>query len=270
MNSFTVRPVTAESLPDLVALITDPADAAKRLNVLRERLAGGQFKPERALILYSDRGVEGDAVINVLPQVPVFPNLRFDAPQEAITLLAHAIREQAGPEQQLVLQDDQAPLQPAPFEAAGWIQGSQFVVYETDLQARTYPLDPQAQTISVNHPDIRRLLDLLKDQGRPELELSEDWTLIALPGTDGLPAALGAVGPDGRPDSGGINMIGVLPQVRGQGLGTRLNAHLLALAAQKFARHGGGTSADNAAMQRIFDKHGSRLIATQMYFKQES
>lgn len=269
MNPFTVRPVTAESLPDLVALITDPVDAARRLNVLRERLAGGQFKPERALVLYSKRGVEGDAVVNALPQVPVFPRLRFDAPQEAVTMLARAVREQAGPEQQLVLQDDQAPLHPAPLEAAGWVQDSQFVVYETDLQARTYPLDPQAQTISVDHPDVRQLLDLLKDQGRPELELSEDWTLIALPGPDGLPAALGAVGPGKRPDSAGINMIGVLPRFRGQELGTRLNAHLLALASQKFIHHEGGTGADNAAMRRIFDKHGSHLLATQMYFKQE-
>ncbi len=41
MNLFTVQPSIAETLPDLVALVTDRTDAARRLNILRERLAGG-------------------------------------------------------------------------------------------------------------------------------------------------------------------------------------------------------------------------------------
>lgn len=90
--------------------------------------------------------------------------------------------------------------------------------------------------------------------------------MIALPGAGGLPVALGAVGPGGRPDTAGLDLIGALPQARGQGLGTRLHAHLLALAAQRSAYHSGGTEAENSAMRRIFEKHGSRLVATQMYF----
>ena len=80
--------------------------------------------------------------------------------------------------------------------------------------------------------------------------------------------ALGAIGPSGRPGCASINLIGVLPQGRGQGLGTRLHAHLMALAAQNHWCHAGGTEADNAAMRRIFDKHGSRQMATQLYFVQ--
>jgi ribosomal protein S18 acetylase RimI-like enzyme len=267
MSSFTVQPVTAQTLPDLVALVMDREDAARRLNVLRERLAGGQLQPGRALVLRSARGVEGHAMINPVPQIPVFPHLRSDASQEGITRLARAIREQAGSGQQLLLDSTLAPLQAAPFEAAGWVLDSRHVVYETDLHAQIYPLDPQAQTVAPDCPAIRELLEQL---GQPELDLSEGWTLIALPDADDSPGALGAVGPGGRPDTASVNLIGVLLQSRGRGLGTRLHAHLLALAAQNYRSHGGGTDADNAAMRRIFDRHGSRLMATQLYFVQGS
>ncbi len=142
--------------------------------------------------------------------------------------MTHVIREQAELEQQLHLTEPIAPLVIAPFEAAGWVLDSQHVVYETDLHALSYPLDPHAQTVDPDRPDIRGLLEQL---GQPDLGLSPSWTLIALPGGDGSPVALGAVGPSGRPGSASINLIGVLPQGRGQGLGTRLHAHLMALAA---------------------------------------
>lgn len=265
MKTFTVQPATAKTLSDLVALIADREDAAGRLTFMRERLAGGQFRLENTLILRSGRGVEGHALIHAVPQIPVFPHLRSGVPQEAVTALARALLETAGPGQRLLLDDNLAPLQAAPFEAAGWVLDSRQVMYETDLRARTYPPDPQAQTVAADQSDIRVLLEQL---GQPDLELSEGWTLIALPGTDGSPVALGAVGPGGRPDTASVNMIGVLPQAHGQGLGTRLHAHLLALAAQQFATHGGGTEAENAAMRRVFEKHGSRLTATQLYFSQ--
>ncbi|QFP76594.1 GNAT family N-acetyltransferase [Deinococcus sp. AJ005] len=267
MNTFTVQPATAETLPDLVALIADREDAARRLNFMRERLAVGQFKLENTLILRLGRGVEGHALINAVPQIPVFPNLRADVFEEAVIALGGAILEGAGPGQGLILDDNLAPLQAAPFEAAGWVLDSRHVMYETDLRARTYPLDSQAQTVDADQPEIR---ELLKRLGQPDLELSVGWILIVLPGADGLTAALGAVGPGGRLDTASINLLGVLPPFRGQGLGTRLHAHLLALAAQQFATHAGGTEAENAAMRRIFDKHGSRLAATQMYFVQGS
>ncbi|MDV6374576.1 GNAT family N-acetyltransferase [Deinococcus arenicola] len=267
MNTFNVQPATAETLPDLVALIAGREDAAQRLNSMRERLASGQLKLERTLILRSGRGMEGHATIPEIPQIPVFINLRADAPDEAMTILARAICEQAGAGQQLILTDALAPLHAMPVEAAGWVLDSRYVVYETDLHARAYPLDPQAQAVDADCPHVRELLEQL---GQSDLKLSEDWTLIALPSADGIPVALGAVGPGGRPDTASLNLIGVLPQARGQGLGTRLHAHLLALAAQKFAHHAGGTEAENFSMRRIFAGHGSRLVATQMYFVQES
>lgn len=141
---MTILHATPGTLPDLVVLVTDREDAARRLSVLRERLAGGQLGLEQTLILRSERGVEGHGLINGVSKIPVFPHLRSDVPQEAVTALARAIHEQAGPGQQLVLQDNQAPLHAAPLEAAGWTLDSRHVIYETDLRARPYPLDPQA------------------------------------------------------------------------------------------------------------------------------
>ncbi|GGO28894.1 GNAT family N-acetyltransferase [Deinococcus humi] len=266
MNTFTVQPATAETLSDLVALVTDREDAARRLSILRERLAGGQLLLERTLILRSEWGVEGHVLINAIPRIPIIPHLRADVPEAGVVALAHVIREHAEPEQQLLLTDALAPLDAAPLEAAGWVLDSQHVIYETELRAQSYPLDLHAQTVDPDRSGIRGLLEEL---GQPDLELSQGWTLIALPGGNGSPVALGAVGPGGRPGSASINLIGVLPQGRGQGMGTRLHAHLMALAAQNFGRHDGGTEADNAAMRRIFDKHGSRQMATQLYFIQE-
>ncbi|QLG13268.1 GNAT family N-acetyltransferase (plasmid) [Deinococcus sp. D7000] len=267
MHPFTVQHPTTETFPDLVALVPDPGEAAKRSNVLSEQIAAGQLKLEQFLILRSGRGVEGLAMVNDLAQVPIFPHLRADTPDEAITTLAQALQKQAHPGQQLILTDAFAPLNSEPMTAAGWLLDGQHAVYETDLRARSYPVDTQAQIVNADRPDIRALMAQL---GQGDWEGSEDWTLIALTGADGRPVALCAVGPGGRPDTANLNMIGVLSQARGQGLGTRLHAHVLALAAQKFARHNGGTEVDNVAMRRIFEKHGSRLMATQMYFKLKS
>ena len=93
MNTFTVQPATAETLPDLVALVTDQEDVARRLNILRERLAGGQLQLERALILRSEWGVEGHALINAIPRIPIIPHLRADVPEAGVAALAQVIRE---------------------------------------------------------------------------------------------------------------------------------------------------------------------------------
>ncbi|WP_241191282.1 GNAT family N-acetyltransferase [Deinococcus psychrotolerans] len=181
-----------------------------------------------------------------------------------MTALARALHERAAPQQLLLLDDTFAPLQPAPVEAAGWLLDDYQVIYETDLFARPSPPDPLAQVVDADHPDVRDLLGVL---GQAELKLAEGWTLIGLPNASGSLAALGAVGPSGRPSWASINLIGVQSQARGQGLGTRLHAHLLGAAAEQYSHHGGGTEADNHAMRRVFAKNGSRHTSTQMYFK---
>jgi GNAT superfamily N-acetyltransferase len=263
-DRFVIQPATPDTLPDLVALVPDREDAARRLAALRERLASGQFSPGRSLILRSGRGVEGHAGVPELAQIPVFPHFRPDTPPEAVTALARAILEGAAPGQRLVLTDAFAPLTAAPLEAAGWSLEDRHVIYETDLRARFYQPDPHARAVDASRPDLSELLGHL---GRPAWNVAEGWTLFALPDADGSPAALGAVGPGGRPDTAGMDLIGVLPSWRGRGLGTRLHAHLLGWAAERFTRHSGGTEADNHTMRRIFEKHGSQLVATQLYFR---
>nr|WP_280527639.1 GNAT family N-acetyltransferase [Deinococcus humi] len=78
---------------------------------------------------------------------------------------------------------------------------------------------------------------------------------------------MGAFGPSNRPGWVNVNMLGVHPGSRGQGYGTRLHAHLLARAAERFVMHGGATEAENQPMRRIFEKHGSRHDATQLSFR---
>lgn len=263
-SAFTIQPATPTTLPDLLALLPDQVDAATRLIALKERLARGQLTLEQTLLLHSERGVEGSVILPGSPRIPLMPTYRADTSPEAVTALARVLRERAAPQQLLLLDDTLAPLQPAPLEAAGWLLDDHQVVYETDLFARTYPLDPLAQAVDADRLDIR---DLLGTLGQAELNLGEGWTLIGLPDASNSLAALGAVGPSGRPGWASINLIGVQAQARGQGLGTRLHAHLLGLAAEQYSHHGGGTGADNHTMRRIFGKNGSRHTSTQMYFK---
>lgn len=264
MNTYTIATATPDTLPDFFALHPDPADLTTRLPVLRGRIESGQVHVDDMLILRSERGVEGTVLIPGPVQVPVFPRLRAETPDAAVTAFAQAIRARVQPERMLVLQDDQAPLNPAPIEAAGWVLDDRHVMYETDLQARRYTRDPQAREVNADHPEIRILLDSL---GRADFQLRDGWTLCAFPDTSGQSVALGAVGPSGRTDWASLDMIGVLPGARGQGLGTRLHAHLLALAAEEHGRHGGGTAEGNDPMRRVFEKNGCHLVATQLYFK---
>lgn len=264
MNTYTVEPPTLDTLSDFFALHPDPADAAKRLPILRENLAAGRVRLENVLILHSERGVEGTVLISGPVQVPAFPRFRPDTPPEGITALAQALREKVGPERLLVLQDDQAPLNAEAVEAAGWVLDDHQALYQTDLHAHAYARDPQAREVEAHDPEIAALLDSL---GRADFQLREGWTFLALSDESAQPVALGAAGPSGRPDWASVDLIGVLPGARGRGLGTRLHAYLLALAAERHSHHGGSTRADNHAMRRIYAKNGSQLVATQLYFR---
>lgn len=267
MNTYTIQTPTLDTLTDFFALHPDPLDVAQRLPILRDNLAAGRVRLENVLILRSERGIEGTALISATPQVPIFPRFRPDVAPVGMTTLARALHGRAEPERKLLLQDDLAPLDAAPVEAAGWVLDDEQVMYDTDLQARSYPLAPDAVEGGDElrqRPEVAVLLDTL---GHADWEWAEGWTLVALPDTAGQPVALGAFGPSNRPGWANLNMIGVHPGARGQGHGTRLHAHLLARAAESFTMHGGGTEAQNHAMRRIFAKNGSRHVATQMYFR---
>lgn len=270
MNIYTVETATGATLADAYALHPDREEAARLLAGLRERVAAGHATPEQVLILRSDEGVRGVVVIPPNPHVPLFPRLRRDTPAEQMTAFLRVLREQVSgtPQRQLLLDDRLAPLEPMPAEAAGWVSDAPaHVMYQTDLRARPYPVAPETVEGGDElrqRPEIAALLDIL---GQSDWEGGEDWTLVAVPDPDGRPIALGAFGPSGRPGWVNLNMIGVHPEARGQGHGTRLHAHLLSRAAERFTTHGGGTEAGNHAMRRIYQKNGSRHVATQLYFR---
>lgn len=274
LTTYTVETLTLDTLSDALTLHPDPADAASGLSILRENVVAGRIRLENVLVLRSQRGVEGTALVSNASQVPVLPRFRPDVSAEAMTILARAVRERVEPERVLLLQDDQTPLNREAVEAAGWHYDSTEVIYETDLMARSYPLSPfarEGQAPWLEHPDLQHFLQQL-DPTIPQFSggLMEGWTLVALyeEANAGAPIlALGAYGPS-KPGYGGVDMIGVHPAKRGRGLGTQLHAHLLSRLAPDFARHGGLTSANNHAMRRIFEKNGSRHTATQLYFLQ--
>ncbi|NTY01388.1 GNAT family N-acetyltransferase [Deinococcus sp. JMULE3] len=261
MNTYTLEAATHDTLADVVALIPDSAEAERRLTFTLSRVEAGALRPEQFLILRSPRGVEGVCLRPASPQIPLLPRLREDVPAEALTAFLRELRA-AGP--RLILVSTQAPLRREEAETAGWAFQEANVVYErADLRARSYPADPHVQPVTVHDPGVAEAMTAL---GREAWTPGEDWTLYALTHA-GEVVALAALGASGRPDTAGIDLIGVLPQRRGQGFGARLHAHLLHLAAQTFGTHVGGTEADNHPMRRLFERHGARLVSTQLDFR---
>lgn len=268
MNTYKIEQATPDTLNDIYAL-HDPAEAAQRLPALIQRMAEGKTSADRFWLLRSPRGVE--AVVNLTPlaSIPLFPRYRADTPPEQVTAFLRHLKGlvAAQSEQRLVLDSQFVTLNAAPAEAAGWVLNDSHVVYETDLRAGTLSLVPDALEGGADlleRPDVQALLHEL---GQSDWEWHPDWVVVGLPDATGKAVALGAFGPSSRPRWGNLNMIGVQPSVRGQGYGTRLHAHLLARAAERFEWHGGGTEAENHAMRRIFEKNGSVLISTQIYFR---
>ncbi|MHA0043162.1 GNAT family N-acetyltransferase [Deinococcus sp. PEB2-63] len=263
MNTYTLEAATHDTLADVVALIPDSAEAARRLTFTRSRVEAGALRPEQFLLLRSPRGLEGVCLRPASPQIPLLPRLREDVPAGALIALLRELRAAAP---RLILVSTQAPLRRDEAEAAGWALQEANVVYETtDLRARSYPADPHVQPVTVHDPGVAEALTAL---GREDWTPGEDWTLHALTHA-GEVVALAALGASGPPDTAGIDLIGVLPhrRGRGQGFGGRLHAHLLHLAAQTFGMHVGGTEADNHAMRRLFERHGARLVSTQLDFR---
>lgn len=270
MNKYTVESPTLDTLADLYALHEEGTDVSALLAALRERLATGRTRLGDLLILRSARGVEGAVALPSAAGVPIFPRCRPDTSSEGVTALLRAVRGLSHPGGRLILDSTLAPQDEAAAGAAGWTLEERHVLYETDLRARAYPLDPQAVQGGaelLNRPDVQALLEQV---GRAEDEPEEDWTLVALV-EEGAVVALGATGSTPRPGRepvATVDLIGVLPGARGRGLGARLHAHLLALAAETCAEHAGATGADNAPMRHIFGKHGARLVAAQLVFRQ--
>ncbi|MBZ9752383.1 GNAT family N-acetyltransferase [Deinococcus sp. HMF7604] len=268
MTDWTIEPARPEALHEVVALLPDPAEAERRLSLLRENVAAGRTHPEQFQLLRSARGLEGVCLLPTPAHIPLLPRLQAGVPRAAAQAFLAHLRRQATPGRQLILDDTLAPLGREAAQAAGWQFQEEAVFYTTDLRARTWPADPQAQRLgpeALTRPDVQRLLAALD---RADLSLKEGWVLVALSDAAGHLTALGATGSGGRPSTASIDLIGVHPAARGQGLGRRLHAHLLALASHTFTGHMGATWADNHAMIRIFEGHGAVLSQRHLVFVQ--
>ena len=74
---------------------------------------------------------------------------------------------------------------------------------------------------------------------------------------DGRPAALVCVQTNPRSGWGRITYLGVVPELRGRGLGAWVHRHGFAmLRTQGATRYEGGTATANAVMNRLFEAHG--------------
>lgn len=275
MSTFTIQPATPETLSDLYVLNADTAGAARLMDTFRARLERAEAHLSSTLLLRTPRGVEGTVMFGPAPHPYVFPHLRSDTPAEAVTAFLLALRHAlvGMPERQIVLDTSRADVPAGPVLEAGWLLDDHRAYYETELAPGKFPLDPHAREGGagwLSRADIRELLTVL---GRADLDLTNGylagWMLVALPASadDETVVALGAYGL-AKPGYGGVDMIGVQPEMRGLNLGTRLHRHLLARLAEVHPRHGGLVSADNHAMCRIFEKNGSVHVGTQRYFRQ--
>lgn len=267
-HEFTVRPATLATLPDVHALLPDPRDRERRTADTRQRIEDGRLSPEQFLVLRTDRGVEGVALISHAPYVPVFPQVRPDTTDAALSGFLTELYARTPPGKTLVLQDDRFPRRAELAQAAGWQPdgAGAHVMYQTDLTARPYSQDPHITEYPHGTEWPQAVRDLMTRLGRADWESSEGWTLVSVPDDAGHPAGLAASGPGGRPGEISVNMLGVRPDQRGRGLGRRLEEHLFARALPAFTRHAGGTDASNHPMRRILEGLGSRLVATQLYF----
>lgn len=270
MNTSTeyhIEHGTLATLPDAYALHTDREDAQRRLERFRARMAAGKARPEAFIFLRSGRGMEAVVLVGDKPRVPMFSHTRNDAAAAGLEQFYRYLRQHA-PERLLVLDSNYTLLDAVPAQAAGWrLSEGEHLIYETDLRTRHWALAPEAQEGGpelLQRPDVAALLAEL---GQADWQPPAGWQVVVLPGADGQPAALGGVGPRDHAPTINISLIGVRPDQRGQGLGQRLHAHLLARAAELHDRHMGGTEASNAAMIRIFEANGSRLMARQLYLK---
>lgn len=90
------------------------------------------------------------------------------------------------------------------------------------------------------------------------------WFLV-----DDAEGPVGVVLPQATSDENGtLFYVAVLPERRGEGLGTRLHAKgLHLLAGQGVTNYFGSTDLRNEAMSRVFERNGCQVTATQLYYE---
>lgn len=277
--TFAFGHTDAASLPEY-ARLNSLDDVEVALERLRSRLNSGQLSYQMLRIMHSGRGLEAAWLHSSGPVI--LPRVRLDLDTAGQAALVAELSGSAG-DKRLILDERLAPLDDAPWLAAGWLLDNHAVMYQTDLSAGTWPRDPRVQERPLSGalaPELRTLYAALLTQdgqlgdlsGRdPDAALAETISdgearlFVLLDGDEAVGAALLTTSREAN-----IHLLGVHPARRGQGLGRALHAHLLAAAADTHARHGGGTDYGNRAMQRVFAASGStRLGEQRQYIRQQ-
>jgi GNAT superfamily N-acetyltransferase len=252
-------------------------DVQLALERARPRLESGQLSYEMLRTMRSERGLEAAWLQGGGPVV--FPRVRLDLDTAGQAALVAELTRTLG-NTRLILDERLAPLDDAPWRAAGWRLDNHAVMYQTDLSAGRWPRDPRVQERPLNGalaPGLQALYAaLLAQDGQlgdfserdPDAALAETIEdgearlFVLLDGEEALGAALLTR----TPREANIQLLGVQPARRGQGLGRALHAHLLAVAAETQTQHGGGTDFGNRAMQRVFAASGSTRLGEQRQY----
>ena len=98
----------------------------------------------------------------------IFPNVRPDLDTAGLQALAEHLTLTA-PDKRVILNEGMAPTDSAPWEVAGWVLDTHAVGAETDLTARSWPLDPRVQERPVAGllaPDLLELYAELVTAGK--------------------------------------------------------------------------------------------------------
>lgn len=153
--------------------------------------------------------------------------------------------------------------------AQGWLKEAHVRGFDTILLERNdLEADPAAKSLALEHLQSPQFAAFYKtiwqaDVMEQKLAPFEDEIANFIQAhtvgeviylyDDTEPVAVGVLDYEGIAS---MTLIGVLPQHRRKGWGTRLHRHLMWLAKQHVQRYRGQSSVDNAAMLRLFHKNG--------------
>lgn len=217
----------------------------------------------------------------------VVPRADFSLSHEDLhafaTMLPDVLKEHQAEDKILILDSNLTAIDADVFEEAGWQLQGHDKLYQTDVSAGEWQLEP-----SVSQQPAAALLSEAMQEFYDAL-LQEDATIGDTDSNDPKDAFAEAISDESMqlfvmeehgniiaaatlsemmPEHVAIHLLGVLPSRRGQGIGARLHAHLLAVAkAQGALRHVGGTAADNHAMHAIYQQNGAELTAEHYQFR---
>ncbi|RIH90281.1 hypothetical protein Mterra_00590 [Calidithermus terrae] len=272
-----IRNPEQSELPEFVALRSQ-ADSKSALNNLLLRLEDRKTRIEDLWVLTNESN-------NILAafsvsRVPGTDPLKVVAPrtaenlgdEAALFLLGWLAEQQGGSRLSLNLSSKRNDRNLVRLACQnGWVEESHILIYVTDLTGMNGLDEPeftqpffieemlekqfvQFYSLVANIPDLEQAQDVLdaKTQHYATYQAVEGHKVVDAAGQ------LLAAGLVGRQREGvaRIELLGVIPQIRGRGWGTRLHRYLMHKARQFAPQYVGATDYGNHPMRRIFELNG--------------